>query len=240
MRTPASVTPLRVLVVEDDERLSLLTAEYLETHGISVTRIGDGTTAIAAVDREPFDVIVLDLMLPGMDGLEVCRELRRRHATPIVMLTARGEEADRVMGLEVGADDYVTKPFSPRELLARVRAQGRRARNEVGPCEERVLQVGRLKLVPASLSVFVGDAPIEVSSREFALLRVLAENAGRILSRELLLAKATGSVDEVFDRAIDVQVSRLRAKLGDDARHPRLLKTVRGAGYMLAVEPEPT
>ncbi|MCE9580311.1 MAG: response regulator transcription factor [Deltaproteobacteria bacterium] len=231
--------PLRVLLVEDDERLAQLTAEYFESHGIEVTRAGDGNEAIAAAARFAFDVVILDLMLPGKDGIEVCRELRRRHAMPIVMLTARGDEVDRVIGLDAGADDYVTKPFSARELLARVHAQGRRTRGEVGPRGEREIRAGRVRLNPQSLTALVDDQPVALSPREFALLRVLVESAGRILSREQLLALATGSTEDAFDRAIDVQVSRLRAKLGDDGRHPRMLKTIRGVGYMFAVDDLP-
>ena len=214
----------------------MLTARYLESHGIGVTRVVDGSAALVEANRTPFDVVVLDLMLPGKDGLEVCRGLRQRHATPIIMVTARGEEADRVMGLEAGADDYVVKPFSARELLARVRAQLRRARGEVGPgAGDRTLRVGRLAVSPQQMTVAVDGKPIELTSHEFALLLVLAENAGRVLTREQLLERARGTADEAFDRAIDVQISRLRAKLGDDARHPRMLKTVRGVGYVLAL-----
>jgi DNA-binding response OmpR family regulator len=224
---------LRILMIEDDERLGVLTARYLERHGAKVTRAGDGRTGIQAIEHAPFDAVVLDLMLPGKDGVEVCRELRRRHAVPIVMLTARGEEADRVIGLEAGADDYVVKPFSARELLARIRAQVRRARGEVGPLPaERLLRIGRLTVAPQDLSVTVDGRAVELTSHEFALLRVLAEHAGRVLSREQLLELARGSADETFDRAIDVQISRLRAKLG--ARGARMLKTVRGVGYMLS------
>jgi two-component system OmpR family response regulator len=222
---------LHILLVEDDERLASLTARYLEGHGAKVTRVGDGPRAVKAVERAPFDAIVLDLMLPGLDGVEVCRALRRRHDVPILMVTARGDEADRVIGLEVGADDYISKPFSARELYARIRAHVRRARGEVGPA--RVRRVGPLRLSPDDLTVTVDGRPVELTSHEFALLRVLVEHAGRVLSREQLLELARGSADDTFDRAIDVQISRLRAKLGESSRG--LLKTVRGVGYMLSV-----
>ena len=225
---------LRILLIEDDERLGALTARYLESQGTRVTRVRDGAAGLQAVERAPFDAIVLDLMLPGMDGVEVCRQLRRRHATPIVMLTARGDEADRVIGLEAGADDYVCKPFSARELLARLRAQVRRARGETGPA--RVRRIGPLRLSAHDLTVTIDGRPVELTSHEFALLRVLAEHAGRVLSREQLLELARGSADDTFDRAIDVQISRLRAKLGDHP--PRLVKTVRGVGYMLTATEE--
>jgi len=231
--------PLRILLIEDDDRLAALTARYLEGHGVKVKRLADGTSAPLEVERGLYDAVVLDLMLPGKDGVELCRELRRVHDVPILMVTARGEEVDRVIGLEAGADDYVVKPFSPRELLARIRAQVRRARGNVGPSSaDRVRRVGRLAIMPHDLTVTVGDRKVELTSHEFALLRVLADHAGRVLSREQLLERARGSADETFDRAIDVQISRLRAKLGDNVRSPRLVKTVRGVGYMLATGEE--
>jgi two-component system OmpR family response regulator len=230
---------LRILLVEDDDRLATLTARYLETHDVKVKRLGDGAAVLGECERALYDAVVLDLMLPGKDGVDVCRELRRRHAIPILMVTARGEEVDRVIGLEAGADDYVVKPFSPRELLARIRAQVRRARGEVGPsAAERVRKIVRLTIAPHDLSVTVDERKVDLTSHEFALLRVLADHAGRVLSREQLLERARGSADEAFDRAIDVQISRLRAKLGDNVRAPRILKTVRGVGYMLAAGEE--
>jgi DNA-binding response OmpR family regulator len=224
---------IKVLLVEDDARLAQLTARYLESHGVVVTTAGDGLEGQAEALRRQYDCVVLDLMLPGRDGLEVCRQLRGRLDVPIIMVTARGEEADRVLGLEVGADDYVTKPFSPRELLARIRAAVRRARGQVGPSAQAIT-VGGLHLDPQRLSVTLDGQPVEVTSYEFAILRALAERPGRVLSREQLLDLAKGSAELSFDRSIDVHVSRLRAKLGDDSRNPRLLKTVRGAGYLLA------
>ena len=225
---------IRVLFIEDDERLGALTARYLESHDMSVTRLTDGPSGLAEAGRAPYDVVVLDLMLPGRSGMEVCRSLRQRHDVPIIMLTARTEEVDRVLGLEAGADDYVTKPFSSRELVARIRAQVRRARGQVGPTRDRAeLHVGALSIRPGDRSVTLAGQPIELTSHEFTLLHVLARNAGRVLSREQLLERARGNAEDVFDRAIDIQISRLRAKLGDSARQPRLLKTVRGVGYML-------
>jgi DNA-binding response OmpR family regulator len=178
-------------------------------------------------------------MLPGKDGLEVCREVRARSDVPIVVLTARGEEADRVMGLELGADDYLAKPYSPRELLARIRAVTRRARGRAGP-RDAVLTVGTLHLDPSSRRVTLGGEEIALTGYEFDLLRALAERAGRILSREQLMEAARGSADEAFDRSIDVHVSRLRQKLGDDPKRPRLIKTVRGVGYLLAAGEDDT
>jgi DNA-binding response OmpR family regulator len=224
---------IKVLLVEDDARLAQLTARYLETHGVIVTIAGDGVEGQAEALRRQYDCVVLDLMLPGRDGIEVCRQLRGRSDVPIVMVTARGEEADRVLGLESGADDYVTKPFSPRELLARIRANVRRVRGQAGP-ERDTIQIGKLLLDPARMAVTLDGKSIEVTAYEFAILRALAQRPGRVLSREQLLDLAKGSADLSFDRSIDVHVSRLRAKLGDDSRSPKILKTVRGAGYMLA------
>jgi DNA-binding response OmpR family regulator len=224
---------IKVLLVEDDERLAQLTARYLETHGVLVTIARDGLEGQAEALRRQYDCVVLDLMLPGRDGIEVTRELRARTDVPIVMVTARGEEADRVLGLEVGADDYVTKPFSPRELLARIRATVRRVRGQAGPAQQQI-QVGGLVLDPQRMTVTLDDKPIDVTAYEFAILRALAQRPGRVLSREQLLDLAKGSAELSFDRSIDVHVSRLRAKLGDDSRSPRILKTVRGVGYLLA------
>jgi len=229
-----AVTPtIKVLLVEDDERLAQLTARYLDSHGVVVTIARDGLEGQAEALRRQYDCIVLDLMLPGRDGLEVTRELRGRTDVPILMVTARGEEADRVLGLEVGADDYVTKPFSPRELLARIRATVRRVRGQAGPAHQAI-QVGGLVLDPQKMTVTLDGNPIEVTAYEFSILRALAQRPGRVLSREQLLDLAKGSAELSFDRSIDVHVSRLRAKLGDDSRSPKILKTVRGIGYLLA------
>ncbi|WP_426748493.1 response regulator transcription factor [Myxococcus faecalis] len=224
---------IQVLLVEDDERLARLTARYLQEHGLVVTLAHSGSDALVESNRHVFDVILLDLMLPGRDGLEVCRDLRGRTDVPIIMVTARGEEADRVLGLETGADDYLAKPYSSRELLARIRAQVRRARGKVGPSSQPV-QAGRLMMDPRSLRATLDGRALHLTTYEFSLLRVLAERAGRVLSREQLLDLVKGSADEVFDRSVDVHIFRLRQKLEVDPRNPLLLKTVRGAGYMLA------
>ena len=233
MTEPATTPTTKVLLVEDDERLAQLTARYLESHHVVVTIASDGIEGQAEALRRQYDCIVLDLMLPGRDGIEICRELRSRLDVPIIMVTARGEEADRVLGLEVGADDYVTKPFSPRELLARIRANVRRVRGEVGPAHHAI-HVGGLVLDPQRMTVTLDGKAIDVTAYEFAILKALAQRPGRVLSREQLLDLAKGSAELSFDRSIDVHVSRLRAKLGDDSRSPKLLKTVRGAGYLLA------
>jgi two-component system OmpR family response regulator len=223
----------RILFVEDDERLAALTAKYLETRGHSVTIVGDGREGLAEAIKGGYDVVILDLMLPRLSGLEVCRELRARSAVPVIMLTALGDEADRVIGLELGADDYLPKPFSSRELLARLHALVRRGRGTLGPPRETI-RVGALEVSPREYAATLDGRPLKLTTSEFVLLRVLAERAGRVLSREQLLDLTKGSADEAFDRSIDAHISRLRQKLGDDPRQPRLLKTVRGAGYLLS------
>ena len=223
-----------MLVVDDDPIVGDVVRRYLEQDGCRVRLVGNGADALNAAAAEPPDLVVLDLMMPGIDGLEVCRRLRQRlPALPVVMLTALGEEADRVLGLEVGADDYVTKPFSPRELLARIRATVRRVRGQAGPAKQTI-QVGGLVLDPQRMTVTLEGKPIEVTAYEFSILRALAQRPGKVLSREQLLDLAKGSADLSFDRSIDVHISRLRNKLGDDSRSPKILKTVRGVGYLLA------
>jgi DNA-binding response OmpR family regulator len=223
---------ITVVYVEDDDRLGRLTAQYLATHAVDVRLVPRGDLAVAEVLRARPDVVLLDLMLPGSDGMEVCRALRERIDVPIIMVTARTEEADRVIGLEGGADDYVPKPFSSRELLARIRAQARRARGKAGP-PQQTIQVGEIVVDTARMTATLGGKVLPLTTFEFALLRALAERAGRVLGREQLLELVHGSAEDAFDRSIDVHVSRLRQKLGDDPRNPRLLKTVRGVGYVL-------
>ena len=224
---------LTVVYVEDDERLARLTSQYLSSHGVQVTVVPRGDLAVAEVVRVQPDLVLLDLMLPGADGIAVCRKLRKRADVPIIMVTARGEEADRVIGLEGGADDYVTKPFSSRELLARIRAQVRRARGKAGPPTPRI-ELGELIVDVATMTATLRGARLSLTTHEFVLLRVLAERAGRVLGREQLLQLMHGTAEEAFDRSIDVHVSRLRHKLEEDPRNPRMLKTIRGVGYMLA------
>ena len=223
---------LTVVYVEDDERLARLTSQYLATHGVRVFTVATGDQALAEVLSVRPDVVLLDLMLPGVDGLEVCRRLRERVDVPIIMVTARGEEADRVMGLEGGADDYVNKPFSSRELLARIRAHARRARGRSGPASPR-LEVGDLVVDATTMTATMRGQRLALTTYEFALLRALAERAGRVLGREQLLELVRGTADDAFDRSVDVHVSRLRHKLEEDPRNPRFLKTIRGVGYML-------
>ncbi len=231
--SPSAEPGILVLYVEDDDRLAQLTAQYLESHGVRVVVVSNGLDAVGEALRLRPDVVLLDLMLPGIDGLEVCRRLRARVDTPILMVTAHGEEPDRVVGLEGGADDYIVKPFSSRELLARIRAQARRARGGSGPPDQTVV-VGPLRIEPQAMLATLDGRPIQLTTYEFALLRALAARAGNVLSREQLIDLVRGNAEEAFDRSIDVHVSHLRQKLGDDPRNPRLLKTVRGVGYMLA------
>lgn len=225
-----------VVYVEDDEKLGRLTSKYLESHGVRVTLVADPHEGITTVLRDRPDVVLLDLMLPGMSGLEVCRRLRDHVDTPILMVTARGEEADRVLGLEGGADDYIAKPFSSRELLARVRAHARRARGKAGP-ESQALRVGDLVLDTSARTAVLAGETLVLTTYEYDLLRVLAERQGRVLTREQLVEAVRGSADEAFDRSIDVHISHLRRKLGDDPKNPTRLKTVRGVGYVFSASP---
>lgn len=226
-----STEPLvTALLIEDDLRLANLTRDYLQKHGLLVTSVNDGDRGLEEALANRFDVVLLDLMLPGRDGISVCQKIRERSDVPIIMITARGEEADRVLGLELGADDYVPKPFSPRELLARIRSVIRRARGQLGPKREPV-QVDRLHMDPGTRHATLAGEDLDLTGYEFDLLMALAERAGRVLSREQLMEMARGNAEEAFDRSIDVHISRLRQKLGDNPRSPRLIKTVRGVGY---------
>jgi len=221
---------IHLLLVEDDARLASLTREYLERHDAVVSVESDGDQGLRLALRHRFDAVLLDLMLPGRDGIEVCQRLREHSDVPIIMITARGEEADRVLGLEIGADDYVPKPFSPRELLARIHAVLRRSRGQAGP-RRRTVSAGGLVLDPGAHSATMDGRSLDLTPYEFSLLFALAERPGRVLGREQLMELAGGSADEAFDRSIDVHISRLRQKLGDDPRQPKRIRTIRGVGY---------
>ena len=237
MSVETSAPIIRVLLVEDDQKLAKLTATYLEAHGIVVFLASNGNQGLADALKLQPDVVLLDINLPGRSGLDVCRAIRGRSDQAIIMVTASGEEADRVMGLEIGADDYLAKPFSSRELLARIRALVRRSRVTPTSSDHEIV-VGGLRLEPTAMRASLDGTDLFLTSDEFILLRILADRAGRVLSREQLLDLTKGgSADEVFDRTIDVRISRLRQKLGDDPKQPRLLKTVRGAGYMFMSSP---
>src|SRR5262245_21033171 len=215
---------LQALLIDDDKRLSELLQTYFAPHGVEITHAADGRTGLAVLEQRGFDVILLDLTMPGMDGLEVCRRIRQKSKVPIVMLTAKGDETDRVVGLELGADDYVAKPFGPRELLARMRAVLRRASPDA--VSERVA-VGSLVLDVAARTATNKGALVDLTGVEFDILVALARRAGRVVPRESLLAEAGRGDVTVSERTVDVHISHLRQKLGDDTRSPRLIKTVR-------------
>ncbi len=224
----------RLLMIDDDEKFVGLMREYLETQGYQVAAVHDGAAGIeAALSTNP-ELVILDLMLPGMDGLEVCRRVRQSSRVPILMLTARGDETDRIVGLEMGADDYLPKPFNPRELLARIRAVLRRGEgHDVGGVRS-ILEAGPLTVDIGSRTVTVRGEPADLTTAEFDILHALVANAGRVLSREQLLQTVHGPGWAAYDRSIDVHISRIRQKIGDDPKRPALLKTVRGVGYQLA------
>jgi two-component system phosphate regulon response regulator OmpR len=223
--------PIRVLLIDDDARLVEMLGDYLRPRGYQVEACGDGESGLAALTRGEPDAVILDVMLPGIDGLEVCRRLRARSQVPILMLTARGDDLDRIVGLELGADDYLPKPFNPRELLARLGAILRRTRGAAPPDE--VLRFGQLEIDRAAREVRVRGQRRDLTGRQFDLLLLLAERAGRVQTREQLMDALKGEVWDSVDRSIDVHVSRIRQLIEDDAKHPRLLQTVRGAGYVL-------
>ena len=225
----------RILLIEDDRHLAEMLTEYLGGAGFRVASAPDGRSGLARLAAEPYDALVLDLMLPDMDGLEVCRQLRGTSDIPVLMLTARGDAMDRVVGLEIGADDYLGKPFEPRELLARLRALLRR-RDRAGAVH--VLRFGRLEIDTDARRVAVDGVERGLTGHQFALLVALAERAGRVLSRDALMDLVKGEELEAFDRSIDVHVSRIRAAIEDDPKRPRRLLTVRGAGYVFARQQE--
>jgi DNA-binding response OmpR family regulator len=223
----------RILLIEDDTRLASLVCEYLGEAGFRVFHAVSGRKGLELLLREAFDAVILDLMLPDMDGLDVCRQARIRSDTPILMLTARGDAMDRVVGLEMGADDYLPKPFEPRELLARLKAILRRQKN-MGPSGIDVLRFGRLEIDRGAREVRLNGVQCPLTSYQFELLLLLAEHAGRVMSRNALMDSMKGETLEAFDRSIDVHISRIRAAIEDDPKHPRRVITVRGAGYVFA------
>ena len=224
-----------VLVVDDEPKITQLARDYLEHAGFEVLTAGDGPSALAAVRQRHPDLVVLDLGLPGLDGLDVTRELRRDSTIPIVMLTARDDELDKLLGLELGADDYLTKPFSPRELVARVRAVLRRTESATTPAE--VIRVGDVVVdVPRMRVEVAGRAVEDLTATEFGLLRTLAASPGRIFTRSQLLDAVRGVAFESYERAIDSHIKNLRRKLEPDPREPRYVLTVYGVGYRFADE----
>ncbi len=231
-----TTTATRILVVDDDPDLRGLLKSFLAANGFDVVEAADGGEMRARIAERAPDAIVLDLMLPGEDGLSLARELRRTSDVPIVMLSARGEEVDRVVGLEVGADDYLAKPFSPRELLARLRALLRRARaatvQETADAPPPLHRFGPFALDVAGFRLTRGDAEVPLTTAEFQLLRVFVEHPNRVLSRDDLIERLKGYTRDAFDRSIDVRVTRLRRKIETDPGRPAFIRTVRGEGYL--------
>jgi DNA-binding response OmpR family regulator len=227
---------IRVLVIDDDRKLCRLIKDYLEPLGYAVQTVCNGPDGLELALAETWQAVILDVMLPGMDGIEVLRRIRAASSVPVLMFTARGEEPDRIVGLEIGADDYLPKTFSTRELLARLRAVTRRAiqavpaTNQPKPAE---VVVGGLRVNPDTRAAVLGDKALSLTPVEFDLLLSLARACGRVKSREQLLEEIRDRNYDVFDRSIDVHISALRKKLGDDPQQPRFIKTLRAAGYML-------
>ncbi|WP_319799253.1 response regulator [Halomonas sp. M20] len=222
-----------VLIVEDDERLANLTREYLETNGFRVAIEADGTHGVERIIELEPDIVILDLMLPGEDGLSICRRVRPQYAGPILMLTARTDDMDQVLGLEMGADDYVPKPVQPRVLLARMRALMRRSDQlESSNSGAARLTFNDLLIDSATREAWLSNERIDLTSAEFDLLWLLADNAGRVLTREEIFSALRGIKYDGQDRSIDVRVSRIRPKIGDDPNQPHRIKTVRSKGYL--------
>ncbi len=234
--------PEHILIVDDDAEIRQLLQDYLTRNGMRADAVGDGRAMRAALNSGRYDLVILDLMLPGEDGLTLCRDLRTRSNLPVIMLTARGEDTDRIVGLEMGADDYVPKPFNPRELLARIKAVLRRA--QTLPGSGLASDTKRLRFAGWTLDLSTRQLTspqgvvTPLTSGEYRLLQVFLEHANRVLSREQLLDLTRGRDATPFDRSIDVQVGRLRRRLADTAQEPTLIKTVRGEGYVLAVTVE--
>jgi DNA-binding response OmpR family regulator len=223
----------RILMIDDDNRLAGMVLDYLGGAGFRVTVAGTARDGEALLKRETFDAVILDLMLPDADGLDLCRKLRASSDVPILMLTARGEPMDKVVGLEIGADDYLAKPFEPRELQARLRAILRRKGGSAAKAAE-VLRFGRLEIDKGARVVRIDGEERTITSYQFAILLLLAERAGRVLSRDALMDLLKGEKLEAFDRSVDVHISRIRAAIEDDPKKPRRILTLRGTGYVFA------
>ena len=222
-----------VLIIDDDTRLSAMLSDYLTNAGFSVRCAATGNMGLAELSRLPPAAVILDVMLPDSDGFEMCRKIRATNDVPILMLTAKGEETDRIVGLELGADDYMPKPFSPRELLARLKAILRRSQAASAPQSE-VMRFGNLEIDLGSRSVRLDAKDFALTSYQFDILVALAKNAGRVLSRDQLMDLVKGEELEAFDRSIDVHISRIRSLIETDPKHPKRIITVRGAGYVFA------
>jgi DNA-binding response OmpR family regulator len=224
----------KILVVDDEPKIIQLTQDYLENAGFSVLSAGNGERALSVIHADQPDLVVLDLGLPGMDGLDICRSIRKTSNLPIIMLTARDEEADKIVGLELGADDYVTKPFSPKELVARVRSVLRRS--ELAQEAREVVRVGDVTLDIPRMRVTVGDDEIELTATEFHLLQALASQPGRIFTRSQLLNAVHGVAIESYERAIDAHIKNIRRKIEPVSHEPRYIQTVYGVGYRFSDE----
>jgi two-component system phosphate regulon response regulator OmpR len=226
----------KVLIIEDDAKIRMLLKEYLEGNSYQVNTLSDGNNAIEIINSESPDIVILDIMLPGRDGLEVLKEIRQKNSVPVIMLTAKGEDADRIVGLELGADDYLPKPFNPRELLARLKAVMRRTFQEkeveAEADSEHLIEAGGIVLNRAKQTVVLEDEEIELSSTEYKILEVLMANPNVILNRDQIMNYARGRDFMAFDRSIDVHISKLRSKLERNPRSPRRIKTIWGSGYM--------
>jgi two-component system phosphate regulon response regulator OmpR len=231
----------KVLIIDDDEKLRKLLKEYLEGNGFKVLTLADGSDVKKTLQKESLEMVILDIMLPGKDGLEVLKEIRTDNPIPVIMLTAKGDQTDRIVGLELGADDYLPKPFNPRELLARMKAVLRRAvpeeRDKVRKKEDTLLKAGGVTLNKAKQTILVGGKELELSSTEYKILEVLMRHPNVVFSRDQLMNLARGRDFMAFDRSIDVHISKLRAKLEPDPRSPMRIKTVWGAGYMFIDTP---
>lgn len=223
-----------VLIIDDDTRLAAMLSDYLKSAGFSTRSAATGLSGLQEITRKAPDAVILDVMLPDHDGFEICRRIRASSSLPVLMLTAKGEETDRIVGLELGADDYLPKPFSPRELAARLKAILRRTQGSAAMPPDDVLRFGRLEIDRGQRSVRLDSAERPLTGYQFALLVTMAENAGRVLSRERLMELTKGEELEAFDRSIDVHISRIRAAIEDDAKHPRRIITLRGSGYIFA------
>ena len=223
-----------VLIIDDDTRLAAMLSDYLKAAGFSTRSAATGLSGLQEIARKAPDAVILDVMLPDHDGFEICRRIRAGSNLPVLMLTAKGEETDRIVGLELGADDYLPKPFSPRELAARLKAILRRTQGSAAISPNDVLRFGRLEIDRGQRCVRLDGAERPLTGYQFALLLTLAESAGRVLSRERLMELTKGEELEAFDRSIDVHISRIRAAIETDPKHPRRIITLRGSGYIFA------
>jgi two-component system phosphate regulon response regulator OmpR len=226
----------KVLLVDDDEKLRKLLTEYLEGYGFNVLTLADGSAVPETIREKSPDMVILDIMLPKRNGLDVLKDIRMEFTVPVIMLTAKGDDSDRIVGLELGADDYLPKPFNPRELLARIKAVLRRLpgrdKSRAGRDEDIFIEAGGLILSRAKLTLLIEDKEVELSSTEFKLLEILMEHPNKVMSRDQLMDLARGRDFMAFDRSIDVHISKLRAKIETDPRSPRRIKTIWGTGYM--------